>query len=187
MSTDSLADLLRDRTAVLANGDRVPLLEAALSQMRLAAQLPLEESEWDVVYHLREVCLGRPIDREPERTLIREGWLGEDGGVDPVLRSVVLAGIRGEGRQLRLDSPYTDPVDRALADFFLSREFLASQLDHADLPALFDKPPLDRAFDHLRNLAQEGNGPSDEEARSFVDRLRERLREGDPPGSLPPK
>jgi hypothetical protein len=183
-------DFLKMREVVLANGDRVSLQDAALRHMRLRAQLALEEEEWDVVYHLREICLGREIDPEPERFLIREGWLCEDGTADPALRSVVLSCVRGEGRLLHLDSPYTEPLDRALAEFFISREQLLAQLDPADAQILFEKPQHEKGFDALREASREGpQTPADippPDAKSFVEELNKRLNRPDSPDSPPP-
>jgi hypothetical protein len=182
-------DYLKKREVVLANGDIVSLGDAVLHHMHLHAQLGLEEQEWDVVYHLREVCLGRQIDPEPERFLVREGWLRKDRTVDPMLKSVVLSSVRGEGRLLHLDSPYTDSLDRALAQFFMAREQLLAQLDPADKKVVFDKPELEKGFDALHSLFGTEPGtpkPTKAETESFVRRLNERLDRPDAPDSPPP-
>jgi hypothetical protein len=180
---------LNNRVAILANGDRLPLGIAVLHQMQLVGQMALQDLEWDVVYHLREVCLGRSIDREPERFLIREGFLLEDGTVEPGLRSVVLSSVRGEERQLHLDSPFTDHVDRALAEFFGSREILLAHLPRGESQQLFEKPQFDRALDLLRQPPPD-NAPklTDADTATFVRKLNERMNRSDPPGPpTPPK
>jgi hypothetical protein len=179
-------ELLRSREAILANGDRVNLLDAAVHHGQLSAQIALEDSEWDVVYHLRQVCLGHEIDREPKALLIQEGWLNKDGTPKPALRSVVLSSVRGEQRALHIDLPYTDPLDRALAEFFNNREFLLSELESADVSTLFEKPALELTLSALSeefNRASKENPALDGETW-FADRLRKiRGQDGDSPGT----
>lgn len=128
---------MTDRVTTLSNGETVPLLTAARWFALLGSHQELPDLEWDAVYHLREVCLGRPLEPEQTRTLVHEGLLTPDGRVDPVLRAVVLAGVRGEGRVLHLDSPFTNPLDRAVADFVRAHDYLAAHLPPVEAEELF--------------------------------------------------
>lgn len=160
------------RPVVLANGTRVPLQVAASNLKLLAEHLAVLDSEWDVVYHLREVCLGRPLEPEQTRALVRERVLAPDGTVDPAMRAVVLSAVRGEGRVLHLESPFTDATDRALAEFLMSRDHILCYLDEADAKAVFDDPVM-RALQ---------SGPPKDPKR-WTEREDNRT---DPPGDLPP-
>lgn len=181
------ADGMEGREVLLANGDRVALGVAVRQCGRLTAALQSNEAEWDIVYHLREVCLGQVIEPEAERFLIHEGYLGRDGAVDPALRSVVLAAVRGEGRVLRVESPYVDPLDRARAEFLGAREQLLAQLDPAERAAVFDKPPLERHLDALRETFGGTPQPTPGEQRSFLKKLKDRLDQDHPPSPPPPR
>lgn len=181
------ADGMEGRQVLLANGDRVALGVAVQQCGRLAAALQLDEDEWDVVYHLREVCLDRGIEPEVKQFLINEGYLGPDGSVDPALRSIVLAAVRGEGRVLRVESPYVDPLDRARAEFLGAREQLLAQLDPDERAAVFDKPPLERHLDTLRETFGGTPSPTAAEQRSFLKKLKERTGQDHPPSPPPPR
>lgn len=182
-------DFLNTREVALANGDRLSLRDAVVKHMRLEAAIGLEEQEWEVVYHLREVCLGRPIDPAPERFLIREGWLREDGTVDPALRSIALSSVRGEGRLLHLDCPYTDDLSRAIATFYAAREELLAKLDPADAHIVFEKSDLEQRIDAVRENNAEDKTPelyTPPNPDTFVRKLKARMEKEKPPDSPPP-
>ena len=101
--------------------------------------------EWDVVYFLRELCLGRSVDKEPLQTLRQEGLIASDDGVDPVMKAVGLSAVRGEGRHLHVGSPFTDPKHRAVALFLHSKALIELLLPEADVAAVMSE---DR---HLRD------------------------------------
>lgn len=126
-----------ERISLLANGASVPLATAAPYFALLRSHLDNPDAEWDVVFHLRETCLGRKLEPEQIRTLAAEGLLGRDGRPDPVLRAVVLSAVRGEGRALHLVSPFTDPVDRAIVEYLAAKDYLSTALEPAEARELF--------------------------------------------------
>ena len=138
------------RIAILANGDRVPLERAAFFLSLLDAYLHGHEAEWDPVVLLRELSLGRDILPEQARSLEGEGLLEPDGTLDPVLRSVVLSAVRGEGVALRLDPPFTDPLDRTLAELLAAQEYIRSHLPPAEADVVLQGP--DPLIQILRSL-----------------------------------
>jgi hypothetical protein len=105
------------KTAVLANGDRVSLLDAGFAYGKLRSCLHDPGLEWEVIHYLRELCFGREIEPEQRRALKQEGFLSEADEVDEVTRSVVLSAVRGEGRQLHLVSPFTETYDRVVTEY----------------------------------------------------------------------
>jgi hypothetical protein len=135
-----MSDSRLTQPVVLANGGRVPLEVASANFALLNAYLAEPDSEWDVVYYLREVCLGRPIDPEQTRALVHEKLLAPDGSVDPAMRAVVLSAVRGEGRVLHLASPFTDPTDRALSEFLTARDHIQSYLSDSEVKTVLDDP-----------------------------------------------
>lgn len=157
------------RPVVLANGDRVPLIAAATSYGHLSDYLTDPDSDWDVVYYLREMCLGRDIEPEQSRALIHARLVEADGVPGAAMRAVVLSAVRGEGRHLHLDSPFTDPLDRSIAEFITARHYLHSFLDGSELKEVLDDP-VRRALE---------NPPP----KRWTDREDDRP---DPPGDLPP-
>lgn len=168
-SARRMSDSHLTRPVVLANGDRLLLRVAAANYARLASHLAEPDSEWDMVFYLREVCLGRPIDPEQTRALVHERLLAPDGTVEPAMRAVVLSAVRGEGRVLHLASPFTDATDRALAEFLTARNYVHSYLSDAEAQAVFDDP----VFRALQNPP-----------KRWTERQDERT---DPPGDLPPR
>lgn len=105
-----------NRMAVLANGGVVPLEAAAATYALLKSHLQSNDAEWDVLYYLRELCLGRPIDNHQRFTLLKSGLLESDGELHPAVRDVVLSAVRGEDQMLHLESPFTSADDRAIAE-----------------------------------------------------------------------
>lgn len=138
------------RSIVLANGSRVPLARAATNLALLTDYLSDPDSDWDIVYYLREVCLGRRIEPEQTKALIKEQLLLPDGSVDPAMEAVVLSAVRGEGRVLHIGSPFTDSLDRAMAEFVNARNFVRSQLDEPDAEAFLRDDPARHALDLLK-------------------------------------
>ena len=185
----NMSDRSTDRTAVLANGAEVPLERAAAVLGRLNSYLHHPDTEWEVVYHLRELCLGREIAPEQARTLAQEGWLAADGLLDPDVRAVVLAAVHGEGRVLHLSSPFTDADDRAIAEFVIARDHIRCMLPEDQAGRLLAADPLPGA---VRQALREQHAPSPDES-SQVQEIMRRLglkqtgAESPPPQDLPPK
>ena len=167
------------RPARLTTGETAPVAAVAGWLGVLRSHLESPDLEWDGVYHLREVCLGRPIEPEQERALVAGGLLAPDGRPDPVLGAVVRAAVRGEGRVLHLDSPFTDPVDRAVADFLAARDYLAVELAPDAFAALAAPDPLP---DLLRAaLRDRPPAPGLADPEGFVRRLFDAPRPDTPP------
>jgi hypothetical protein len=158
--------------ATLANGERVPLAAAASKLARVTEYLAVPDSEWDVVFYLREVCLGREIEPEQERALVRERLLEPDGRLDPVMRAVVLSAVRGVGRTLHIDSPFTDQVDRDIAEYLLARDGIRSALGTDEARAVLAYDPVQRLFDDHQQF------------KKWTEREDDRP---DTPGDLPPR
>jgi len=108
------------------------------------------DQEWDMVYFLRQVCMGREIEPEPKRALIRERLLQSDGTPAPDMKAVVLSSVRGEDRAIHISSPFTDPVDRAMADFIISREYIRANLPKAVAESFLADDKVKWANDILR-------------------------------------
>ncbi|QJW98485.1 hypothetical protein [Frigoriglobus tundricola] len=177
-----------ERTAILANGAVVPLVEAEDRFGRLQNLLRRRDCmEWDGLYFLREVCLGRPIDPEPSATLVHERLLEPDGTPDPVMCAVVLASVRGCGRELHLDSPFTDSLDRALAEFVHARNMIRSDMETAPAEAFIQHDPVEDGLKRLRNAPPP---PEDrlKDPKSYVEDLVRRANKPKPdsPDGPPP-
>jgi hypothetical protein len=146
-----------ERLVVLANGARVPFEQACLRVGTVTAYLEDPSLEWDMVHLLRQVCLGNTIDPEQTRALVREKLLQPDGTVEPILEAIVLSAVRGEGRLLRLESPFTDPLDRATAEFFLAREYVRNHMEAPDATAFLTHDPLQKSFEEYRKGTDPGS------------------------------
>lgn len=162
-----------NRLITLANSSRVPFEAACLHLNTLVSYLEDPSLEWDVLPLLRRVCLGETLDPEQTRALGHEQLLQPDGSVEPVLKAVVLAAVRGEGQLLHIDSPFTDPLDRAMADYFCAREYVRTRMEPAAAAAFFARDPLQQSFEKYRNATDTGtkwtnrgtdrqSGPSDD-------------------------
>lgn len=146
--------LLHSRETVLANGGRMSLATAVAHNSRLLTLRDADDLEWDALYHLRELALDRSLDPQPLRALAREGLVGEDGRLDPEFRDVILSATDGVGRHLTLKSPFTDELDRALAEFQHARLCIAAAAN--DLG-----PALTHRFLAPPRLLQLLDGPND--------------------------
>jgi hypothetical protein len=194
-------EVLRDREAVLANGGHLPLADAVRWYDRLVTLVGADQTEWDVLYSLRQLALGRQVDREPLGELVREGLATPDGRLDPGLRDVILSAVRGEDHRLRLESPFTDSLDRALAEFRGARDQLYAAIDAGQLEPLSARQFLSpsrfhRAMDQLQEPTSpvppsgeeefnEGSlpPPPSEETKAFAARVMQRWRrQGSDPG-----
>lgn len=172
--------------ATLACGGVVPIVRAAAFLSQLRSFLEHQDTEWDVVYYLRELCLGRSIEPEQKRCLVREGLLSATGDLDPDLRSVVLSAVRGEGRVLTVSSPFTDAADRAVAEFLNARHYITCFLDEAEAKQLLAGDPIDEIVRKV--LRDEAGRPTlgnpDALAREM---LRRKRRADDSPQDPPPR
>ncbi len=121
-----------------------------MRSLRRRRHLQDPDLDWPYVHLVRELCLDRPIEPEQRRALVREGLLGEDGALDPSLAAVVRAAVRGEDRLLRLDSPFTHSLDRAMADYLCARTFIRGHLEDAAAEAFLSSDPSRDAEQEFR-------------------------------------
>jgi hypothetical protein len=151
-----------DRTAQLATGAAVPLREAALHYSALLDFAAVrDDGEWDLLHLLRRACLGEPLDPGQRHALAREGLLDGEGGVNPVLRQVVLASVRGQDRGLYVDCPFVTALDRAVAEFEHSRQVIRTGVDDPQVATTYltTDPLQDRLEAWRRHLRR--NPPPD--------------------------
>ena len=118
----------RTRPALLANGTDVPLDDAARAYALLRGLVGTPDGEWDLLFPLRQLCLGRPVEDGPAEGLARIGVLNADGSVPPTTAAVVLSAVRGDGRALHVSSPFVDTEDRLLAEYLIARDELPQPL-----------------------------------------------------------
>jgi len=130
----------------------MPLSVAASYYAVLESYLADPDSEWDVAYFLRELCLGREIEPEQMRALNVEGSLlfDDTGELFPEMRAVVLSSLRGEGRQLHVASPFTDPLDRAIAQYMIARDYIRTRLDDHEAKSTLEYDPVDQELRRFR-------------------------------------
>lgn len=148
-------DLPHDRPIVLCNGATVPLWEAAHTTAVLRRYLEAAAPEPELVFYLREACLGREVRPDRRAELCRECLIEPDGSIDGVMRAVVLSAIRGEGRAIRFDSPYTDREDRLIADYLVAASELSGDiLDRLAGGATAAPPTTDGRVTALQDLLQ---------------------------------
>lgn len=128
----------REREVVLANGARVPLFAAAAAVALFEGLLAGDQQERGLAFVLRNCCLsGHPVPEPFAGPLIEMGAVGEDRGVDPTLRQVVLSAVRGERHALAVANPFTDPRDRAVAELLVARAKLEQLLSPDECSELF--------------------------------------------------
>ena len=133
---------LRDKIVLLGTGARSPLFEVASALSLLDVMLAGRPEERECVFALRTTCLtGATLPERIAGPLIEDGVLRSDGTVDPVVREVVLAALRGEGEGLFVVSPFTDPLDRAVSDLIISQMKVEALLPPEQLAELFPTPP----------------------------------------------
>jgi len=166
-----------ERLVVLANGASVSLGAVVANLGLLRSYLESPDSEWDVVYHLREVCLGRTIDAETARTLIHEGLLQPDGNVETDLRAVVLSAVRGEGRLLHVTSPFTDPLDRAMVEYLNADDYLESHLERSAKEAFLADNPLKNLRAAIKRLDDNSESRQEHDLPGMHDRIVGRLEQ----------
>lgn len=155
-------DLLHHRTAVLSNGSAVTLAEAVKWFDRLQSAKDADDLEWEPLYHLRQLALGKTIAPEAVQTFIRAGLLGSDGTLDNRFREIILSSIRGEDRDLHLESPFTEKLDRSLAEFVHAREVILAatdlgQLDPDMVKSFLSPSRFDKALEEFSKLHEESS------------------------------
>lgn len=175
-----MSDTFLERTTQLANGDTVPLLPAARAFALLQDHLENPDAEWDAVPVLRQACLGRAVEPEKLRTLVEQKLAAPDGTVEPTMKAVVLAAVRGTGRVLHLESPFVDQADRMIAEFVAARDRLELELSSADFASLLRGDGL------LARLTEALDGmplpPGVADTADFARRCREQASPPDPAG-----
>ncbi|MGL6075466.1 MAG: hypothetical protein ACRC8S_15025 [Fimbriiglobus sp.] len=172
-------DIPSQKFISLANGDRVRLWDAATQLGILETYLhDSDDEEWNLVPLLRQVCLGHKIDPDQTRALIRQELLLPNGTVEPVLKSVVLSAVRGEGQLLHLESPFTNPLDKAMAEYINSREFIRNSLSETEAKEFFAYDPVQEAYEKLKKAT--------DPTQSWADRQGKRKDPPDAPRT-PPK
>jgi len=154
------------RPITLANGANVPLFQAASNLGLLQEYLTDPDSDWNLLYYLREVSLGRSIEPEQQRALIKALLLEPDGSLDPSMEAVVLSAVRGEGQLLHIDSPFTNSLDRAMAEFVNARAYVRSYLDEAEAKAFFYDDLAQQGLNMLRRSKKWTGRPRDESGPS---------------------
>jgi hypothetical protein len=196
-------DLLRHRSTVLTNGGTLPLSEAIEWFDRLALAQDADDLEWDPLYHLRAAAIGQPLDPAATRTFAQARLLNPDGTLDPGFRDVILSAVRGQDRALHLESPFTDQLDRALAEFARAREVITAaadlgQLDPDLVKAFLAPSRFDRALEGLTRLHEDASRAAGEppdpsipppsyDAKTFAERvLRKAFPHDDPDKQSPP-
>lgn len=170
------------RDIVLANGASVPLIRAAANFGILRESLAPHKEGWSSVALLRKVCFDQPIEDEQRQSLQSQGFLNHDGEVDPVMREVVLASLRGTEKQLYLDSPFTEDWDRTLADLLNAREEIRVHLSPHEASELLMDEPVEDLINLLRHQNRvEKKGLKKIDPKEFLKRAMERADQEDIP------
>jgi hypothetical protein len=170
------------RDIVLANGASVPLIRAAANFGILRESLAPDHEGWSSAALLRKVCFDQPIEEEQRQTLQTQGLLNQEGEVDPVMREVVLASLRGTGKQLYLDSPFTEDWDRTLADLLNAREEIRTHLNPHQASELLMDEPVEDLINLLRHQNRvEKKSLKKIDSKEFLKRALERADREDIP------
>lgn len=150
----------------------MPLVPAARALALLQDHLDLPDAEWDVLYFLRELCLGRSIEHDQLQTLKSVNLITTDGEIDSTLKSIVLAAVRGSGRVLHIDSPFVERIDQRIAEFVSARDYLQVELSHEEFRQLIDGESM---LDRVRQTLEDMPLPHGlEDSEGFARRIRER-------------
>jgi hypothetical protein len=170
------------RVATLANGEQVPLEEAAHYYGLIRGLLQEPYGEWDVVYYLRQACLGEDLEEEHLRVLRSHQMLTSLDDVEPVLRAVVLASVRGEGRTLYLDSPFVTPHDRLVAGLLDA----VNDLEREEFDRIVNNSAvrqMEKDCQELKLTMEDNNPITVEDTRNLMKKMQE-AREQNPDTEL---
>lgn len=152
-----MADELHQKTVRLSTGQSIDLGLASAYLNLLEGLAQGDEQERTALFRLRQVCLGDELTAT-DIPLLREGQLLlPDGTVDPQLRALVLAAVRGQGNALYLDSPFTDPWDRTVSDLFRVRDRVRFELGNERAAVLLNQSDFGGVYntvDGIRRWAE---------------------------------
>ncbi len=120
--------ILRNQSVLLANGARHPFgkVHSALAVLEL---LGCDPRRRDILPILRNQALGLKVSAEDQKRLGEEGFLKEGGGMDPVLKDLLLSGVCGDESGLHLVSPFTNRLDRNLHELYSAKTHIRSAVD----------------------------------------------------------
>jgi hypothetical protein len=143
------ADDVYTQEVTLAAGGRFSRLQVAEEYKFLSSFLEYSDSEWNLLYYLRQLVLGNEIEEDQKHALINENILEPDGTVRPITESVVVSALRGMDRNLYFDSPYATAHDRTLGDLITARLSLE---DDPLIRQVFERSPdpIQRIVDNLK-------------------------------------
>jgi hypothetical protein len=164
---------LWNRSSLLATGVRAPLLNVAITLNALGTLLNGPPTDRQIVADLRRVCVeDSRFEGEVLARMQAEGFAERDGSVVPVVRTVVLASIRGEAKGLTLVSPFVEDLDRTLSDLIRVRE---------DIRAIYSQQEAEQLLlDTVQQLPKtSGRTEGDSWAKSL-------MRQGFVDGRIPP-
>lgn len=155
------ADLLQNRDVQLANGAVVPFADAALYYGLLLGRDVCNDSEWDILFLLRRAAFGEELNADQVDELRDIGFVDAGGELKPYLGQVVLASVRGEEKALRVESPFTTHLDRAMFEYRHAREVIRTHADDRQQVEQFLRQ--DPAEDILKKWRRglDKQGPSD--------------------------
>jgi hypothetical protein len=188
-----VSEELRKRIATLTSGDQVPLEEASHYLTKLRLELNAEDQEWEVIPLLRQKCLGEELDPWQVAALRNVGLVNDEGTVDATLKSVVLASVRGDGKNLHIESPFVKDEDRALSEFIVAREQIRRYFDEVQVQQFFAQDPIEDTFSQLKEATKPPPMPNRMGDPDYLKRLLQRAeeaksaREADPNKTMTPK
>ena len=154
------------KSVVLSNGARHPIGLVAAHVGLLESYADGDARDRDVLDALRRTCLGLPISGEARHALQSEKLLDGRGEPPPALKDVVLSSVRGDGKALHVLPPFTDPWDRTIANLFLARAAVRSQLSPENAELLLNEPGFG------------GDHDTPEQIRKWTDYVREHRGQG---------
>lgn len=157
-----MGDQLYQKTVRLSTGEAVDLGLASAYLDLLDGLAHGDAGGRDALVRLRRVCLGGDIAPEDVPPLRENQLLLADGTVDPQLRAVVLAAVRGQGGGFHLESPFTEAWDRTVSDLFRARDRVRFELGNERAAELLNEPDYGGVHNTVEGL------------RSWADYVRKR-------------
>ncbi len=158
-----------DRPVLLSTGTRWPI-GAVAGCLGLLGSFLEEPETRPLVTNLRQLCFGLEIAPERLSELSQAGLLRVNGTLDPLMRDVVLAAVRGTGNNLYLDPPFTEPLDRTIAELVLARDHIQASLPREMAEVVLGYDPLHEGAEQIQRSGR------------WADRLTDR----NPAGGTPP-